>query len=300
MVTSVKEKTGIDLPAWIQSLPVPDRKLAKKTTDVILNDVNSEADKCAELISYVQDFFEYGSFKEFAAQLDELKDIPAEDLIKLFKDWGIIEAKEMYKLAMVRVRTIDQFGKKIKENAKEVPELHEFLKTFPWLLDPRIMNFKDEVTYSDLLREKFNEPDTIPEEDRRIDFLCVDLAETIFIIELKRPKTKANDKFLDQALHYSTFLKEKKGTDSEFSRRTIRTYLICDGLVNKPEVRAKAGAYERDGLVYVRTYAELLKAARNYHQEFIDKYDELKRKNLISEESGQTSIDNINCLNIVK
>ena len=153
--------------------------------------------------------------------------------------------------------------------------MHNFLKKFLWLLDPRIHQFNDEVRYSTLLRDKFND-DTIPESDRRIDFLCVDFADTIFIIELKRPSMKANDKSLDQALEYAAFLKSKQGNDPDFGRRNIKTYLVCNGLVNSETVKMKAKAYSDNGVVYVRTYEELLSAARKYHQEFIDKYNTLK------------------------
>lgn len=273
----VREK-GVDVSTWINELPAQDKKLAKKMTDMVMNNDSIDTDKSAELISYVQESFEFGSFKEFAAELENANNISETDFIRFFKDWNLIEAREMYKLATVRIRAIEQFSKQIKNNAKEVPELHNFLKSFPWLLDPRIMKFEDEVRYSDLLREKFNDDvPEIPESDRRIDFLCIDLADTIFIIELKRPKTKANDKYLDQALEYSSFLREHKGNDPEFSDRTIKTYLICDGIVNVPKVRDKADSYMKTGKVYTRTYLELLQAAENYHREFIRKYEELKK-----------------------
>ena len=272
----IKEIKGIDIPSWLESLPVQERKLAKKMTDLALNNPDIDEDRTAELVEYVKDSFEFDSFKEFATKLEDSDDITSHDLLTLFKDWEIIESKEMNKLALVRIETIKQFEKKIKNNAKEVPEMHNFLKTFPWLLDPRIYNFKDEVTYSELLRENFKE-DEEPEENKRIDFLCIDLADTIFIIELKRPKIKANDKYLDQALKYSSFIREKKGNDPNFSQRTIKTYLICDGVVNVPSVREKAASYSETGRVYIKTYLELLQNARNYHQEFIDKYEKLKK-----------------------
>jgi ferrous iron transport protein B len=50
------------------------------------------------------------------------------------------------------------------------------------------MNFKDEVTYSTLLKENFKD-DKLDESDRRIDFLCQNFADSFFIIELPEYKT---------------------------------------------------------------------------------------------------------------
>lgn len=271
----LKKETGLDVEQWVDQLPAPERSLAKKTTEIILDSPDLDIDKTEKLMNYIKDVFDDGTFKDFINTIYQ-KDVFTEyDLIELFRDWQIIEAKEMYKLALVRIKTIEEFEKKIAENAKEVPVMHNFLKKFPWLLDPRIHQFNDEVRYSTLLRDKFND-DTIPESDRRIDFLCVDFADTIFIIELKRPSMKANDKSLDQALEYAAFLKSKQGNDPDFGRRNIKTYLVCNGLVNSETVKMKAKAYSDNGVVYVRTYEELLSAARKYHQEFIDKYNTLK------------------------
>ena len=82
----------------------------------------------------------------------------------------------MYKLSQIRIDTIINFEKLIRDNAREVPTMHEFFKKFPWLLDPKIMEFKDEVIYSKLLKEEYPEED-IPESDRRIDFLQVLIQE---------------------------------------------------------------------------------------------------------------------------
>jgi len=273
----IKEKTGIAIPGWVKSLPVQERSLAKKVTDLILNDQSLDLDKSADLVSFVKDHYDFASFKEFAAQLDEMEDITATSMIEFFKDWEVIEAKEMYKLAIIRLETIRNFEKNIKENVKEKPVMHDFLKTFPWLLDPRIMKLEDEVTYSKILRERFQEPDTVPEIDRRIDFLCQNFADTLYIIELKRPNVKANSTNLDQALDYASFLKGKMGNDKEFSKLSLKTYIICEGIAKSDKAEMKAESYENSRLVYVRTYTELLSQAERYHRDFIAKYEELMK-----------------------
>ena len=273
----VKDKEGIDINKWVKDLPIQERKLAIKISDTILTDGSLDPDKSAELVSYVVDTFQYETFKEFAAQLEEENDFTTIRILKLFKDWEVIEAKELYKLAIVRIETIKKFKENIDTYVKEKPVMHEFLKTFPWLLDPRIMKLDNEVTFSQLLREKFKEPNSVPKRNRRIDFLCIDLVDTLFIIELKRPGTMVNDKVLDQALEYSAFIKKHKGNDPNFSTRMVRTYVICSGMVNTPIMETKSRIYQESGEVLIKTYHELLSNAIRYHQEFIDKYEEMEK-----------------------
>lgn len=144
----------------------------------------------------MKDSFQFTAFKEFAAEMKD--DVSNVELLDLLKEWKLIEAREMYKLSEVRIQTIKRFQENIEKDAKEVPVMHEFFKQFPWLLDPRIMNFKDEVTYSKLLKENFVEDDSVLESDKRLDFLCQDFSGIFFIIELKRPGKVIGMKELNQ------------------------------------------------------------------------------------------------------
>ena len=206
----IKKKTGVDIDEWVNELPKHDKNLAKKLVKAIVSNDGIENDKAAELTSFVKDSFQFTSFKEMAA---ELKDNNASnaDLLTLLNEWQLIEAREMYKLSEVRIETIKKFNENIDNDAKEVPVMHNFFKNFPWLLDPRIMNFQDEVRYSDLLKKHYIESEEIPENDRRLDFLCQDFAETFFIIELKRPGKVITDKELLQALDYASFIRSQLG-----------------------------------------------------------------------------------------
>ena len=270
----IESDTGINLDDWYDKLPTHERTLAKKIMNQIIQAEGLEPEKASNLIRYVQDSYQFTSFKELAADISDNDFERPDQILKLMSEWQLIEAREFYKLAEVRLETIKKFEEYIAQNAKEVPVLHDFLKKFPWLLDPRIMSFKDEVTFSSLLKEKY--PDTDLEiDDRRIDFLCQRFADSVFIIELKRPKGKISNKELDQALDYVSFLKKHLTNETGVQ---VYCYLIGERFVDTDLVRLKAQAYQRDGLVYIKTYPELLANARAYHNEFIEKYEIIKNK----------------------
>lgn len=268
----IKKKIGVDIDTWVEDLPKHDKSLAKKLVKAIVSNDGIENDKAAELASFVKDSFQFTAFKEFAAEMKD--DVSNVELLDLLKEWKLIEAREMYKLSEVRIQTIKRFQENIEKDAKEVPVMHEFFKQFPWLLDPRIMNFKDEVTYSKLLKENFVEDDSVLESDKRLDFLCQDFSGIFFIIELKRPGKVIGMKELNQGVDYVSFIQSRLG--NTFGHKII-CYIIGNKLSTDASVKTVSDALAKDSTVYVKTYLELLTAAKNYHQEFIDKYEDLNK-----------------------
>jgi len=247
-IKEVESVTGVAINSWMKELPLHERKLAEKLVNSIINHGGIEATKAGELISFVKDSFYYEAFKELASEISE-SDVGAEKLLNFFKEWKLIEAREFYKLSIVRVKTIKSFEKHIKENAKEVPIMHDFLVKFSWLLDPRLLNFKDEVTYSKLLKENFKD-DSLPDDsDKRIDFLCHHFSDSFFIIELKRPEKVIGSKELDQALSYVSFIRSR--LSNEYGTN-VYCYIIGKKLADSDEVKLKADSYKTSGTVYFR------------------------------------------------
>jgi hypothetical protein len=268
----IKEKTNIDIESWVNSLPKHEKKLANSLVKSIISNDGLTIEKSSELISFVQDSFQFTAFKELASELGD-DSATTEQIISLFKEWELIEARELYKISQVRIETIKKFKSHIDNNSKEVPILHNFFKQFSWILDPRLMNFKDEVTYSKLLKEKFEDND-LNEQDRRIDFLCQNFGGIFYIIELKRPETVLGQKEINQAIDYVSFI--KSNLSNEYGQH-ICCYLVGKRLANSNHVKILADSLRDSSTVFVHPYSELLANAEKYHQEFIDKYNELKK-----------------------
>lgn len=268
----VKIATGVDFGEWIKTLPFHESKLAKKLIDSIMQNEEISDEKAGELVKFVKDSFQFEAFKDLARDIDATDIQQTDQIIKLFKEWRIIEAREFQKIAKIRIETIQKFKEHIDNNAREVPILHNFLKDFPWILDPKIMNFKDEVYYSNLLREEFPNEKIELEENKRIDFLCVNFAQTYFIIELKRPKSVISNAELDQCLGYISFLESRIGNEN---RQKVCCYLIGGKIADSDPVRKKAESYRLSNDVYFKNYGDLLGQAERYHQEFIERYNAL-------------------------
>ena len=112
----------------------------------------------------------------------------------------------MMRVTEGRIKTIEKLQKLIKKrvggaNAAQFPEGFQWRWT-RWHL---IADEKSTVNYS---KDRFPEDANTPEEDKRIDFLCVRESNDLIVVEIKRPKCKASVKQLTQIEEYVIFMRE--------------------------------------------------------------------------------------------
>lgn len=274
-----REKIIREHPAfkdWLQNLPAAEKKIADKVVTAITSDEHLSDERRLELASFMVDSFEQKVFQEMVATLPE----EPEDarLIEVFEEWGFIEAKEILRLVRGRITIIEQFDRFVKENAREVPTIHNFFKEWPWILDPTWTRWNDEVYFSDLLRQNFPEEE-VEGADRRIDFVCIGTGDTVHVVELKRPKHKVNARDLEQLLKYVAFVRQRLGNSPERPYRDAAGYIVCGELSNDEVTQEKKKILEH-GRMYVRGYGELLVMTHRLHEDLerILKQFEEKRK----------------------
>lgn len=254
-------------------------KLADRLVrQVIDKNPTADAEEIEPVIQTSLDFLEFDAFWEIADDLTETEFEDTEKLLNLFREWEIVEAKEMARVTQGRITTIEKLQKLIEDNALEVPTLHNFLKEFPWVIDPRWSLVDDEVTYSQLLRDKFPEDGDVPESDRRIDFLCVREGTNLVVVEIKRPQSKASVKELDQIEDYVSFMRDhiRQTSDPDNKYTEVTGYLLCGGLVDTYRVREKIQILA-NSQIYVRRYIDLLDMVKRAHDEFLERYNQLQK-----------------------
>jgi len=271
-----KLKQKPDIKEWFEGLSKPEQDRATKAFNAITKNDELSEERTFELAGYVRDIFKFNAFQELSEKITEATPDDVPKIIQLFRDWEHLEASEMYRILKGRIATINKLETFIKKDAKEVPTIHEYMKKFPWILDPRWTVIYDEVRFSKLLKEKFPDKDK-PPKDRRIDFLCFTTWPAIIVVELKRPGSPVGKDELEQLREYVLFIEEHKGgTDPQFSHNKVFGYLICEN-----EQRSHAYDIRREKLaeqgMYVRKYTELLAVAKNTNDDFISKYEELKK-----------------------
>ena len=108
----------------------------------------------------------------------------------LVREFSLIDARKNYSLIRARLQTIERLDHAIKVGATEVPEVHEIIREFPWLLDPRWSLLGDEIDLDDIV-ERYD-PTIDEETGDRLDFLFAlkpqppAPADEILVVEIKR------------------------------------------------------------------------------------------------------------------
>jgi RecB family endonuclease NucS len=271
-----------------------DSATVKRVADRLIKDVIAEnpiGNEAAQesAVQMCIDFMQFNAFSELAQEVSdaEVKDVGR--LLDLFREWEVVEAKEMMRVTEGRIKTIQKLEELIRTNALEVPTLHNFLKEFPWVLDPRWTLVADEKRYSQLLRNQFPEEAETLENDKRIDFLCVRESTSLIVVEIKRPQSKASSKELDQIEEYVIFMRDYvlKTNAPDLRMRDVVGYLLCGDLVNTPQVTGRRNNLEA-AKIYVRKYNDLLMLVEANHKEFLARYSELRQAKLERLKSNET------------
>ena len=261
------------------------RKVADKLIkDVILKDELSDTESQEKMIQLCLDFMEFDAFTDMAQDIAEAEVHNVAKLVELFREWEIIESKEMMRVTQGRIQTIKRLQYLIETDALEVPTLHNFLKEFPWVLDPRWSLVADEQHYSQLLRDNFPNDDAAElDEDKRIDFLCVRESNNLVVVEIKRPGAKASIGQLEQIEEYVHFIRDavSRTTDPVFKNKGVVGYLLCGDTVNTWRVRGKLETLESSN-IFVRRYSDLLGLVESNHKEILGRYEKLQQAKIKS------------------
>jgi hypothetical protein len=140
------------------------------------------------------------AFRDLIDTIEE-KGANAATLLRLFKEWRVIEAREELRRADGRLSAIMQLRVFIERGALEVQEMQPLFEQNPWLIDTSWSEADGQTTYTKLLRQNFIE-NKVPESDRRLDILGVKQGGGISVVELKRPQTLLTKKYLRQIEDY--------------------------------------------------------------------------------------------------
>lgn len=127
----------------------------------------------------------------------------------------------------------------------------------------------EKKTYSKILKDNFSD-EKLEGSNRRIDFLCNLVNGELIIIELKRPNIKIKTDELNQALAYKIFVQKHYKLDK------VTTFLMSDRYDMDPIVKTNADSLEKSGDLFIRSYSDLLRDAKKFNQEFINKYEEIR------------------------
>jgi hypothetical protein len=225
-----------------------------------------------DLVEFVYSALTNRTFLDVIRQLNSATPEDRDRFRDVLSEWDIIEAISTAHLVKGRVEIIRKFDDMLSEKVREKPDMQNYLKDHPWLIDPKWTTLVHEKALDSLLRHEFGVTKSGSREGtRRLDFFCLgDKYQVAHVVEAKRPGATVGREELDQLRDYVLFLQrrlQEDSTDPEHRRSVVKGLLIADKI--RPEDAGHAQMYQKGGIMDIRKWKGLLTTAEIMHQEFL-------------------------------
>jgi len=241
---------------WMSTRTPQEQRVAQKLVKAIVADDNIEPETAEPLLEIIKSNVEFQAFQELVDEIEE-SGTSVITLLKLFKDWRIIEAREHLRLSDGRLEIMEKLNKFIKEGALEVKHIQPLFESNGWLVDPSWGEVTGQNRYSELLRENCNESKNLEGKDRRIDILGYSVGGTLTVVELKRPEKALSFDDLTQIEQYTYWARGHIAGTGQDAPKYVRGLLILGHLNSDTVIRQKMTTLAGDD-IRVETFDDLM------------------------------------------
>lgn len=264
--------------ALAEKLPENERRIFKAVVERItaipqLDKGQDGKDIADELVEFAYNALTNRSVLEAIRRLNAASSEDLGHFSEVLSEWDIIEAVNTAQLVKGRVEIIRKFDQMIKGKAPEKPDMQDYVKEHPWLIDPKWTMLVHEQSLDKLIRGHFKiKSKGDLEGARRLDFFCLgDRYATAHVVEAKRPGLMVGRKEFDQLRDYVLFLRKRlqeEATNASDKRALVKGLLIADRVRSGDEGHLKT--YVDAGVFDSRTWGHLLMTTETMHKEFLD------------------------------
>ena len=260
-----------------EKLPEREQRVFKSVVDRIcaipqLDRDQDGKDIADELVEFVYNALTNRAFLDAIKRLNAASPSDVDQFTKVLTEWDVIELVNTAHVVKGRVEIIRKFGQMIGEQVPEKPDMQEYVRDHPWLIDPKWTALAHEKSLDRLIMDKFGlQRSEESEGRRRLDFFCLgDRFKTAYIVETKRPGDLVGRAEFDQLRDYVLFLRQRLMHDEnqENARIVVQGLLIADRI--RPEDEMHAQHAQNSGTFDIRTWNSLLTSAETMHEEFLN------------------------------
>jgi hypothetical protein len=199
-----------------ENLPERERKIFKAVVDRIVAIPQLDKDKegkdiADELVEFAYNALTNRSVLETIRSLNAASTDDLALFSEVLSEWDIIEAVNTAQLVKGRVEIIRKFAQMIKDKVPEKPDMQDYLRDHPWLIDPKWTMLHHEKSLDNVLATQFNVAKTRSQDgQQRLDFFCLgDGRYVTHVVEIKRPGNYVGKDELDKLNNYVYFLKNR-------------------------------------------------------------------------------------------
>jgi len=226
-----------------------------------------------ELVGFLFKAYENETFLQLIRAISATDDDAQAELLRLFREWDVLEAISVAQTVRGRIEVIRKFRALIAAKAPEKPDMQDFVRARPWLMNPQWEVLQHERSLDKVLAAHFGVQGDSDYDgndgSKRLDFFCLADSSLAVVAELKRPGDLIGLEELRQVSVYVDYLRarELESNDAAHTNRQIGGCLVYGRL--RPDAEGEKGRLRKD-LIYVVTWDKLLEDAERLHREYLE------------------------------
>lgn len=226
-------------------------------------------EELVEAVDTVKAAYEDRRFVQMVRDFSEKDDASLVDIIEFVRSYEVIEWLKVGQVAAARATVIKQLRQHIADRTREKPELQDFVRDHPWLLDPAWSILRHERAIDTLLRDVIGSGERDQETgQRRVDFFCLADSYRVVVVELKRPgHTATLEEFQRYQAYVTTLSDHYSAKTNRADKRLVEGLFIATDMVLG--ARAQVRMAENVG-ARVTDWDSVLQRAMNLHREYAD------------------------------
>lgn len=212
-------------------------------------------------------------------RLASLAGVATEEILDLFEKARLVEIYSLGQVAYERVRVIEQLRKLVSCSSTAERELQKLIESAPWILYPdwtplsRNQSLestrKNFQSWYQLIYGSQILTSTIDSPNKQPDFVMLNHAGRLEVIEIKRPKHKLEDEEFNRAFNYleavKEFIKNNNEVSTEFPEAKLT--IVCDNLNLSASIKNNI---DKDPDICRKTWHDLCTSSSRSHEDFLE------------------------------
>ena len=252
------------------------KRQRKEITSVVHNMASIETiedNRLADLVRSIIHAYENTALAGMIDEISSLSPDAQDQMYKILQEFKVLESVSLAQLVRSRIRIIEKLKQMINEQVREKPDMQDYLKEYPWLINPAYTGLSHEQRLDTILQNNFHVKTTARGKNRRPDFFCIADSGTAWVVEIKRPGNKVDSTDIHQLTDYVDFLRDKHAGETDIEGRRMFYGLLIGSEFSSESKGSRDRAF-KDG-IQTKTWESLLRVAKQSHKEF---FDAMKKK----------------------
>ena len=253
----------------IEKFPRRERAELRKAINKLATIDDISQDRFEEIVEFLLKAYEDEYFMDLIRELNAMDESAREEVLRLFVEWDVLEAVHTAQIVRGRIEVIEKFDQMVRAGVPEVPDMHDFLKERPWLIEPGWTTLKHEKSLDNVLREVYEfDQEGTAEGRRRLDFFCLADTMRVVVVEIKRPSRTVTREEIRRHQDYVHYLKQHlaQTTDPKFGRHVSGRLIVSKYSKNDELLIEEL----RGSDIYVVTWDALVRTTKQLHEYILD------------------------------